>query len=708
MEHRLLYISRNIEHRFLDVSRNAITIKINIFMTKFKIIMFILAAGLCLASCKEDKEELLKPTLKLNRDMVTFETDLTGTATFEVNCNVAWKVHAYQGWLTVTPESGDGKSVVVVTITASDNNDGDAREGIVEVVAGDLKEQITVSQSKTVTLTFSKTEAELEDVIMPAATAVVTVTSNVDWELSSKSDWLTVTPSRGLASTKPVVLTISTQMNSTSGVREGEFVLKTETREFVCKVRQKKGEDRFFGSSDTIYLSDKGSDGTDHYRFFRFTSSAPWTATVDGDFVMDQTTGEGSLLIKVYPKSENNSGGNRIGKITFTAGDRKLEVPVVQGWVGNYWEDGDLKVMNQHTKGLGVPIVVMGDGYDREDLKKGGWWETMGGIMAEEIMDADVVRNLLEYLDVYLLMSESPERGVLYPDYPRNRTRFGAYGADENQGMCEEFARAVVEEKGVTDQTVLGNDVVRITFLANGPYPGNATNPMARGGIWEDGYGYWAVHEFVGHVLSDLPDMYWSGCDFPTTGDGTEPAPGEDGGITWSIAREHPNHNCWFIDWRTDPTQVVWKDFIGKEGYTGPNNQPPSYRYDSIGIFPTTFGGMFCDDLWGPCQVTCMREYYLCFDLGSRFQVYNKILERAGIQPPVNEDDPTDLRSLAAFMEFDKKRNETCKDCRQGWGTGDKKFSWSQYCSATGKLMSPGDYDSFWQRLWPPKGSACQ
>jgi hypothetical protein len=667
-------------------------------MPKLKFIMFILATGLCLLSCKEE-EELEKPVLKLNRGAIAFESDLAATATFDVNSNVAWKIIPNQKWLQVSPETGDGSSVV--TVTVPDNNDGKAREGVIEVRAGNLKERINVSQSKTVTLTLSKAEVELEDVIMPAATAVLTVTSDVDWELGSKSDWLTVTPSRGLASTKPIVLTVSTGMNPTPGERVGEFALKTDTREFVCTVKQKKGADRFFGSSDTIYLSDKGSD---RYRYFRFTSSAPWTATVEGDFETDRTTGEGSLLIKVYPKSENNTGAVRKGKITFTAdGNRRLEVPIIQGWVGNYWNDGDLKLCNKHKKGLGVPIVVMGDGYDREDLKINGWWETMGGKLVYEIMHTEVVIDMLDYLDVYLMMNESPERGVLYPDYPRNRTKFGAYGADEDMDACMRAARAAVTAKGVTGQPVEGNDVLRVAFLANGPYSGNATNPMARGGIWEDGYGYWAVHEFVGHVLSDLPDMYWSGCEFPTLGDGTDPGPGKDGGITWSIAREHPVGFNWFIDWRNDPDQVVWKDFIGAPGYTDKNNQPPYYRYDSIGLFPTTFGGMFCENLWGPSAVTAMRERYLCFDLGSRIQIYNKILERAGFGPQAPE------RNIETFKAFDL--NRTQQDCRMGWGTGDRRFSWSEYCSETGQLKDPNvhyDYDSFWQRLWPPKGNVCK
>jgi hypothetical protein len=691
-------------------------------MSKFKIIIFILVAGLCLAQCKEDKEELLKPSLKLNRAAVVFESDLAASAEFDVNCNVEWEIITNQEWLTATPASGDGKSIVTVTISVPDNDRSEERTGIVTVRARDLREQVTVSQSKMVTLTFSKPEVELEDAIMPAAVAVITVKSDADWELSSKPDWYTVFPVRGKASTKPVVLTISSQMNSTPGPREGEFVLKTDTREFALKVKQKKAEDRFFGSSDSIFLSDKGSNGDKYYRFFRFTSSAPWEATIDNNFVMEPSTGEGSILIKVYAKSENNTGAERKGKITFNDGSRSLDVPIIQGWVGNYWNDEDLKVVNQHTKGKGVPIVVMGDGYDREDLKKGGWWETMGGKLVYEIMYTEVIRDMWDYLDVYLMMNESDERGVLYPDYPRNNTKFGAYGADENQGKCEEAARRAVNGlQGVTDSVATAqNGLIRIAFLANGPYPGNATNPMARGGIWEDGYGYWAVHEFVGHVLSDLPDMYWSSCNLPTNGDGTMPPDGwyGDGGITWSIAKEHPHGFNWFIDWRQD--HPVWEEFIGAPGYSGETDGAPYYGNDNIGVYPTTWGGMFCKDLYGPSPVTTMREHYLCFDLGSRMQIYNKILDRAGIKIIDEEVNSTTHervityvppeRTLAAFKEFDK--NRTRQDCRQGWGYEQwpRKFSWSQYCSETGKLKDPTahyDYDSFWQRIWPPKGNAC-
>ena len=227
-----------------------------------------------------------------------------------------------------------------------------------------------------------------------------------------------------------------------------------------------------------------------------------------------------------------------------------------------------------------------------------------------------------------------------------------------------------------------GNGLVRIMFVANGPYPGNATNPMCRMGVDEPDYDYWTIHEFTGHTLCDIPDMYWSGCGLNSPQNVLD--------LMANVrTKHHVRGYSWFIDNTDDPTQAIWKDFYNQPGYT--SSEP--HELDRVGAWRTTWGGDFCEGLWGPSRTSCMRDHRLDFDLGSRIQIFNTIHWRAG-------DPEGKYNNIAAFKEFDRNRTRgfSYKGAYQGAA---KKRSWTGYNQRTGQKTVDGDYDRFWQLLWP-------
>ncbi|MDR0542594.1 MAG: BACON domain-containing protein [Dysgonamonadaceae bacterium] len=658
-----------------------------------KLSVFIAVACICFFTACEEKEEA--PTLELDKETVTIEGDSAAVTTFTVNSNTAWKIYPDRSWIKVSPESGTGPAVV--TITIDENNDGDARTGEVEVIAGSRSEKITVYQSKTINVILSKETLTLGDT-MSEDSKTFTVKSDVAWTMEIEGDWFKATPVKGAAG-KTVIVTVSAGMNNAGGDREGKIVIKTDTRRVACTVTQTM-DDLFFGSSEIVNLSDKGG-----YRFFRFTSSYSWTVTGSESWIqIDQTSGSaGSHLLKISAGSENSAASDRQGKLIFTGGGKTKEFTVVQGHTGNYWNDGDVKVFNKHTKGKGVPVVIAGDGFDREDLKKGGWWENWATHLAENFKRNEVICDLLDYIDVLILMSESTEHGINYPPYTRTKTKFGAYGAGENQGAVEVAARNAVKKvytqwrnEGYdvhTDAEVMstsgnwgadGSGLVRIMFMANGPYPGNASNPMCRMGVDEPDYDYWAIHEFTGHTLCDIPDMYWSGCGY------NSPQNVADLMVTIR-AKHHPRGYSWFIDDTDDPTQAIWKDFYGRDGYTEATKQSV---LDVVGAYRTTWSGNFCEGLWGPSQFSCMREHRLDFDLGSRFQIFNTIHWRAG-------DYEGKYNNIEAFIAFDKIRTRGFSYKGAYTDPAAKPRTWTKYNQKTGQKIADGDYDRFWQVLYP-------
>lgn len=87
-----------------------------------------------------------------------------------------------------------------------------------------------------------------------------------------------------------------------------------------------------------------------------------------------------------------------------------------------------------------------------------------------------------------------------------------------------------------------------------------------------------------------------------------------------------------------------------------------------------------------------MWQWMLCWDVGSRYHVWNKIHDRAG-----NPDGK--YNNLAAFMEYDV--NRTRCDCNLWKYNGKPRpYTWTIYNRNTLRVKMSGDYDCFWEALW--------
>ncbi|MDR0511250.1 MAG: BACON domain-containing protein [Rikenellaceae bacterium] len=688
-------------------------------------------------------------SLRLDRSSIVFETDLDAQEEVAVECNGAWSARSNKYWLTVLPASGNGNGSF--TLSVSVNDDNMERSGTVEVTSGNVKKSITVRQSATVNLSLSKDQITMRNDISGGDTQILTVETDAAWTLEidpSETSWLDVSPMSGYGQTQ-----VAVHANVSAAERSCELIVTAGTRRVTCPVSQPgSGLAYFFGSSEVINLCDKAGSTLEYYRMFRFTSAFDWTATTSEPWInIENTTSpSGSRLMKVWSSSENNTGADRTGTITFTpapssGGGAPKVITVVQGHVGNYWNDGDVIVLNRHTKGKGVPVIVIGDGFDREDLKKGGtwehngvckvyrdpnniggWWEKYGSFMAQRFMENEVVCDMLDYIDVFVLVSESPERGFTpKPDkhlklngvdinYPAvrnkyknaNRDEIGVYDAGRT-GVKKEY-KNMRDNLGYTTATTHsdveingGSNIVRVMFMTNGWYPGNASNPMCRGGLHEPDFDYWASHEFTGHVLCDIPDLYGSGTSIPSNQFLTDRTNEHNKGFSWycswnpAIVGKTDAEKTALRGVKPSATEVVWKDFMTDPFYQQDWSGAPTYNNShKIGIYDTCFGMNYRTFVWRPGNQTCMDQWTLGFDLGCRLQIWNKILQRAG--------DP-DYNNIEKFKIFDKNRTKV--DCRLSSPTGPTPAKASGFTVTNynnkGQLTQSGVKDRFWRALWP-------
>jgi hypothetical protein len=160
--------------------------------------------------------------------------------------------------------------------------------------------------------------------------------------------------------------------------------------------------------------------------------------------------------------------------------------------------------------------------------------------------------------------------------------------------------------------------------MGNGGIGGYAMGEMAAYSANEDNKAYWMMHEFAGHVIGHLPDMYFQSF-------GGSPL---DAGARRMIDDNHAGGELLMLDYRKDTATVYWTRFI---------NHPD---YPEVGVFPSGHYTVRYPDLT-TCEFidnVVMNRDIPHFSVMERYQIWRQIQRRAGFT----------TFTIDAFMEYDK------------------------------------------------------
>lgn len=200
-----------------------------------------------------------------------------------------------------------------------------------------------------------------------------------------------------------------------------EFKRISAYQNFVCRPMQAKLLNK--GNTRTIVLN---SDG-----HWEITSCPDWirpsktsgfkktemTVTID-DLAHGSADREGSIVFTLTDKTDGD--GNAI------TCDYK-----VKQFNYEYDEDGQTQ-LQKATKGKGINIVFVGDGYDAEDIAKGSFLQDMKEGM-EYFFAVEPYKTYKEYFNVYADFAMSYESGVCSSVNIWRQTKFGTtYGSGAN------------------------------------------------------------------------------------------------------------------------------------------------------------------------------------------------------------------------------------------------------------------------------------
>lgn len=289
-----------------------------------------------------------------------------------------------------------------------------------------------------------------------------------------------------------------------------EFKRISAYRNFVCRPMKA----RFLNKAATRNLT-LNSDGN-----WKMTHCPSWIH-------VSTTSGSKKTELTMNIDAMAHGSVNRVDSVVFTLQDKVDEDgnPItcyykVEQFDYQHDEDGQLQ-LQRHTKGKGINIVFIGDGYDAEDISNGSYLDDVKEGM-EYFFAIEPYKTYKDYFDVYVDFPLSYESGVCSNVNIWRTTKFGTtYGAGKygrlkvNYDDMMAYVLNDVTGSVVTADNV--NQTLIISILNSDVYEG-LTN------MWSTGAAIAAVphsryeypndfrgliqHEAGGHGFGKLDDEY--------------------------------------------------------------------------------------------------------------------------------------------------------------------------------------------------------
>lgn len=257
--------------------------------------------------------------------------------------------------------------------------------------------------------------------------AFISFTSLGTWNVTTDAAWLSLSPLSGDAGEGQVKV-IAVFENNSNQVREAKVKLTSGDEACEISVFQEVGdyvlpekEEYLIGVEGgvfTIYFE----TNVDVEKLKVYTSSEP------GSWLRQETTSRSaaSEMHEVSLHATSNKGGmSRSAYLLFVREEdgvqKELATVKISQQGGqvlesvDFSEDGKIDTLQQHAKGEGIPIVLMGDGFVDQELADGTYRRVMEKAM-ENLFTEEPVKALREYFDVFMInaVSENNDFGMGY------------------------------------------------------------------------------------------------------------------------------------------------------------------------------------------------------------------------------------------------------------------------------------------------------
>ena len=283
----------------------------------------------------------------------------------------------------------------------------------------------------------------------------------------------------------------------------------------------------------------------------------------------------------------------------------------------DFSRDGEIKTLQNHSRGPGFPIVITADGFS-DRMIADGYFDKAAEIAVDAFFAEEPFKSFRDYFDMYSIVAVSKNELIAY-DLAFEST-FSAWGPSNgiviNETKVNEYIKKVPGVEDVLSRTI-GLLLVNKNNGCVGPFTYMYSDDYALAVVGA-GERDAVQHEAGGHGFGKLIDEYYSSSRV------------YEGGL-----HEEYHQRGWFLnaDDTNDPTQVIWKDFLNDSFYLG----------EGIGIYQ----GAYYVNLYKSTKQSIMNGMTNGFNAPSRWAIYKRIKKLAGEEC-----------SFEDFLAYDKNRKK--------------------------------------------------
>lgn len=457
--------------------------------------------------------------------------------------------------------------------------------------------------------------------------AFISFTSLGTWNVTTDAAWLSLSPLSGDAGEGQVKVTAVFENNSNQ-VREAKVKLTSGDEACEISVFQEVGdyvlpekEEYLIGVEGgvfTIYFE----TNVDVEKLKVYTSSEP------GSWLRQETTSRSaaSETHEVSLHATSNKGGmSRSAYLLFVReedGVRKELATVKISQQGgqvlesvDFSEDGKIDTLQQHAKGEGIPIVLMGDGFVDQELADGTYRRVMEKAM-ENLFTEEPVKSLREYFDVFMInaVSENNDFGMGY------KTAFSCKLAGGNSTVIKGDDVSVQVYVGKVLKEEKKKNSLAVVVLNTSVYAGTTYLGYQDGNgkfiefaiaycpvietLESEHFRQVLVHEAVGHGIGKLEDEYV----YPDKGNVT----------TLEMQRIRTMQaNGWAqnVDFTASKDTVLWASFLTDS----------RYQNEHLGVYEGAC--TYPKGAYRPSEDSMMNSNTCAFNAPSRKSLYEKVMK---------------------------------------------------------------------------------
>ena len=243
----------------------------------------------------------------------------SGSTTYTVVTDGAWSFADVPTWMTISPMSGNGETVVTITMTDNPS------------AIDERKAQITLrtsNQVRTIGITQKPARELIEsDIVTQTYTAAggveqFSIRTNTKWTLNLTGSFFTATPMSGSGN---ATIIVTCQSLESEEQRTGSLDIMGQSEVFRIPITQ-------LGINRTLTLSPENVtvDAVANIVTIMLNGDASWTASSNAGWAtVGQLSGMGSGAVLVTV-DENTTTSDRVAVVTFTTSKSSISCQITQ------------------------------------------------------------------------------------------------------------------------------------------------------------------------------------------------------------------------------------------------------------------------------------------------------------------------------------------------------------------------------------------